>query len=64
MKIHEDNLSKKAVACDECHNKDGYMDFAKLGFPHYRINQLASSEVAQMMDHYKTFYIPRMLRPW
>lgn len=64
MKIHEINLSKKAVACIECHDRNGYMDFAKLGFPQYRINQLASSEVARMVEHYKTFYIPRMLRPW
>ncbi|MDH4027878.1 MAG: hypothetical protein OEU95_03480 [Nitrospirota bacterium] len=62
-KIHQDNLSKKAVTCDDCHNKDGYMDFAGLGFPQYRINQLSSSEVSRMVEHYRTFYIPRMLMP-
>ena len=60
-KIHDDNLSEKPVACLECHKKNGYMDFARLGFPRGRINQLISSEVSRMVDHYETFYMPKML---
>ena len=62
MKIHEYNLSKKAVICLDCHKKDGYLDFSTLGFPRRRINQLTSSEVSRMVGKYETFYIPKMLR--
>lgn len=59
--IHNDNLSEKPVACLECHKKNGYLDFAGLGFPRGRINQLISSEVSRMVDHYETFFMPKML---
>lgn len=61
MRIHENNLSKKAVICLDCHKKDGYLDFAALGFNRGRINQLISSEVSRMVEKYETFYIPKML---
>ncbi len=32
MVIHENNLSKKAVACLDCHKKEGYLNFSGLGF--------------------------------
>jgi hypothetical protein len=62
MVIHENNLSEKAVACRDCHKKEGYLDFSNLGFSKSRINQLVSSEVSRMVEHYDTFYIPKMLR--
>jgi hypothetical protein len=62
-RIHEYNLSKKPVSCLECHKKDGYLDFTKLGFPQNRIDQLISSEVSRMVEHYETFYMPKMLIP-
>ncbi|MBL7031759.1 MAG: hypothetical protein ISR97_01090 [Nitrospira sp.] len=62
MKIHEYNLSKKAVICLDCHKKDGYLNFSTLGFSRNRINQLTSSEVSRMVEHYDTFYMPKMLR--
>lgn len=60
-KMHDDNLSEKPVTCLECHRRNGYMDFLKLGFHRGRINQLSSSEVSRMVGHYKTFYMPKML---
>jgi hypothetical protein len=56
-KMHE-HISSKPVFCSDCHQKDGYLDFAKLGFPIQRINYLNSSEVVGMIEKYKTFYLP------
>ena len=56
-KMHE-RISSKPVFCSDCHQKDGYLNFAKLGFPIQRINYLNSSEVVGMIEKYKTFYLP------
>lgn len=60
MKLHEP-LSKKPVFCTECHKKDGYFDFAELGFPKNRVDHLTSSEVANMIEKYETFYLPEVI---
>ena len=60
-KVHQRLLSKKPVACLECHRKSGYMKFAELGFQQKRTNQLVSSEVSRMVEHYDTFHMPKML---
>lgn len=57
IKMHE-HISLKPVFCSDCHKKDGYLDYAKLGFPMQRINHLNSSEVVGMIEKYKTFYLP------
>ena len=59
--LHDQTLSKKAVACLECHRKNGYLDFENLGFSQNRINQLVSSEVSRMVENYETFHMPKML---
>ena len=60
IKLHE-RLSKKPVQCMDCHKKDGYLDFAKLGYPRNRVDHLASSEVASMIEKYETFYLPEVI---
>ena len=45
----------------DCHKKDGYLDFAKLGYPRNRVDHLASSEVASMIEKYETFYLPAVI---
>ena len=57
IKLHE-HISSKPVFCSDCHQKDGYLDYAKLGFPTQRINHLNSTEVVGMIEKYKTFYLP------
>jgi len=57
IKMH-DHISLEPVFCSDCHQKDGYLDYAKLGFPLQRINHLNSSEVVGMIEKYKTFYLP------
>ena len=56
-KLHE-GISSKPVFCSDCHKKDGYLDFAKIGFSMQRINHLNSTEVVGMIEKYKTFYLP------
>jgi len=58
--LHE-KISKKPVFCTDCHKKDGYLNFADLGFPANRINHLISTEVAGMIDKYETFYMPSVI---
>jgi hypothetical protein len=60
IKLHE-KLSKKPVFCMDCHKKDGYLDFAGLGFPRNRVDHLASTEVASMIEKYETFYLPEVI---
>ena len=60
IRLHE-RLSKKPVFCMDCHKKDGYLDFAKLGYPRNRVDHLASSEVASMIEKYETFYLPEVI---
>jgi hypothetical protein len=57
IKLHE-HISSKPVFCSDCHQKDGYLDFAELGFSTQRINHLNSTEVVGMVEKYKTFYLP------
>ena len=59
-KLHE-HVSKKPVLCNECHRKEGYLNFAGLGFPQNRVDHLTSSEVVTMIQKYETFYLPEVL---
>lgn len=58
--LHE-HISKEPVFCTDCHKKDGYFNFAELGFPQNRIHHLASTEVTGMINKYETFYLPSMI---
>jgi hypothetical protein len=59
-KLHE-HISKKPIMCIECHRKEGYLNFSKLGFPQNRVDHLISSEVATMIEKYETFYLPEVM---
>lgn len=58
--LHE-KISKKPVFCTDCHKKNGYFNFAELGFPANRVNHLTSTEVASMINNYETFYMPSLI---
>ena len=60
IKLHE-KLSKKPVFCMDCHKKDGYIEFSKLGYPRNRVDHLRSTEVASMIEKYETFYLPEVI---
>ncbi len=57
IKLHG-NISQKPVNCSECHVKDGYMNFADLGFTPNRVRHLISTEVVGLVEKYKSFYMP------
>lgn len=59
-KLHE-LVSEEPVSCKDCHKKDGYLDFARLGFPAQRVDHLESSEIVGMIENYKTFYLPSVV---
>ena len=59
-KLHEP-LSEQPVFCSDCHQKDSYMDYEKLGFEKRRIDHIVSSEIVGMIDKYKTFYLPSVI---
>jgi hypothetical protein len=60
VKLHE-KISKEAITCTDCHKKDGYIDFAALGYPKQRVDHLISNEVVGMIENYKTFYLPSVV---
>jgi hypothetical protein len=60
IKLHE-GISKEAVTCTDCHKKDGYIDFAALGYSKQRVDHLISNEVVGMIENYKTFYLPSVV---
>ncbi len=62
LKIHK-RISNKPVFCDECHRKDGYIDFRKLLYSPKRVATLTSTEVVGVIKKYKKFYFPTMFDP-
>ena len=62
-KVHERNLSKDPVGCLECHIKDGYMDYRRLGFSGDRASKLTSSEMPRVMLKEDSFIFPNLFGP-
>jgi cytochrome b subunit of formate dehydrogenase len=60
MKVHERNLSKDPVSCLECHMKDGYMDYGRLGFSVDRASELTSSAIPRVMLKEDSFIFPNL----
>jgi hypothetical protein len=54
-------ITKKPISCADCHKRDGYLDFLKLGFPKQRVDHLVSTEIVGMIDKYKTFHLPSVI---
>ena len=57
IKLHG-HVTDKPVFCNDCHKKEGYFDFANLGFPRQRIDHLNSTEVVGLIAKYEKFYFP------
>jgi hypothetical protein len=60
MRLHE-YLTQKPVFCTDCHKLNGYIDFEELGFSKRRTNYLTSTEAADMVLKYDTFYMPSVI---
>lgn len=61
--IHR-KVSKEPVQCKQCHRENKpYISFAELGYPPSRAKELSNVGVVGMIDKYKTFYMPSLLKP-
>ncbi|MGA1868972.1 MAG: hypothetical protein ACMUJM_10540 [bacterium] len=57
-------LSKTPVVCADCHQKEKpYLDFRRLGYPQHICDELVGTEVAGMIEKYKSLKLPTMFRP-
>jgi cytochrome c553 len=59
-KLHR-AITQKPISCADCHKRDGYLDFFKIGFPKQRVDHLVSTEIVGMIDKYKTFHLPSVI---
>jgi len=58
------NLCENPVVCSDCHQKEKpYLDFKRLGYPKHLCDELVGTEVAGMIDKYKSLKLPTMFRP-
>jgi hypothetical protein len=53
-------MSKKPLQCTECHGREPYINFVKVGYSPTRAESLYRTEVADMIDKYMKFYLPTM----
>lgn len=59
-KLHE-KISKEPVSCNDCHKKDGYLDFIQLGFSRQRVDHLISNEFVGMINKDQTIHLPSVI---
>jgi len=57
------HVSKEAVTCEECHKRDGYINFSALGYKQDRVNELIRLEIIKLINEYEEFFIPTMFDP-
>ncbi len=63
LELHK-QLTKEPVKCTECHQKEKpYLDFKRLGYPKHLCDEFTGTEVAKMVDKYKSLKLPTMFRP-
>lgn len=52
------NVSKKPVTCEECHCKQGYLNYSELGYDAIRSADLSRIEIVKLIKEYKDFKFP------
>ncbi|MBN2373199.1 hypothetical protein JXL19_05380 [bacterium] len=63
LEVHR-QLTKEPVRCVDCHQKENpYLDFKRLGYPKHLCDEFVGTEVAGMVDKYKSLKLPTMFRP-
>ncbi|MGA1796437.1 MAG: hypothetical protein ACMUIL_11330 [bacterium] len=63
LEIHR-QLTKEPVKCTDCHQKESpYLDFRRLGYPPFLCDEFVGTEVAKMVEKYKSLKLPTMFRP-
>ena len=59
--FHKDIARKEvSVACNECHVRDGMIDFAKLGFDEKASKDLQYINIKSLVTKYDIFYFPNL----
>ena len=51
-------VAKKPVTCEECHCKQGYLNYGELGYDAVRAADLSRIEIVKMIKEYKDFKFP------
>jgi hypothetical protein len=53
-----EHVSEKPVTCEECHCKQGYLNYSELGYDAVRAADLSRIEIVKMIKEYKDFKFP------
>jgi len=59
-KFHED-IKAKGHECNQCHSENGILDFKQLGFNEHRAENLKKLIVVEMIEKYKSWYLPELV---
>jgi hypothetical protein len=43
-------IQRQGHTCKDCHSPDGILDFAALGYPQQRVQELQSMEIVEEVD--------------
>lgn len=63
LELHR-QFTKEPVKCTDCHQKENpYLDFKRLGYPKHLCDEFTGTEVAKMVEKYKSLKLPTMFRP-
>ncbi|WP_457680528.1 hypothetical protein [Thermovibrio sp.] len=54
-------LTKRVLKCEDCHKKNGVMDFKALGFSPQRVKDLEENEIVKGLKEYKTIHFPNFI---
>lgn len=52
-----DYLAEEPYVCDDCHGTEPLLPLEDLGYPQERIDSILGTEVIDMLEDYKTFYM-------
>ena len=55
--VLHDYLSEEPYVCDDCHGTEPLLPLEELGYPQERIDSILGTEVIDMLEDYKTFYM-------
>ncbi|MET0071129.1 MAG: hypothetical protein ABW096_13920 [Candidatus Thiodiazotropha sp.] len=63
IRIHR-NLSDSTIACTDCHTseKKPFIPYEELNYTKQRIDELSGTDIVGMVNKYKDFYIPNLIK--
>jgi len=50
------------ISCDECHSKEGYLNYHELLYNNKRSEELSRIEIVKMLHEYKEFHFPNIFK--